>query len=220
MARNKHPELTVERILDVASDLFFRFGYENTTIQDIIDALGDLSKGAIYHHFKSKEEIIVAVSKRVFDRELSRFCDNVQGDNGFEGETGLEKLKNLFYTSLRSQTQETFVKSLPDMMKNPKLLAVQLESTMNYLAPNVVLPIIRKGIADGSIKTDCPEALAEIILFLPNTWLNPLIFKYTKEELKQRVMVYRRILQSFDIDFLDDEMLEMVERLRSKLEHL
>ena len=49
MARNKYPEVTVNRILDVATRLFLEKGYEETTIQAILDELGDLSKGAIYH---------------------------------------------------------------------------------------------------------------------------------------------------------------------------
>ena len=57
MARNKHPEETIKKILDAAQQLFTQKGYENTSIQDIIDQLGGLSKGAIYHHFRSKEEI-------------------------------------------------------------------------------------------------------------------------------------------------------------------
>lgn len=62
MARNKYPEETVSLILDTALKLFIQKGYEHTSIQDIIDRLGGLSKGAIYHHFKSKEEILVAVT--------------------------------------------------------------------------------------------------------------------------------------------------------------
>ena len=60
MARNKHPEETVNLILDVALALFFEKGYDNTSIQDIIDGLGGLTKGAVYHHFKSKEDILSA----------------------------------------------------------------------------------------------------------------------------------------------------------------
>ena len=66
MARNKYPEVTVEKILDAAQRLFLTKGYEATTIQDIVDELGGLTKGAVYHHFKSKEEIISAVSDRMF----------------------------------------------------------------------------------------------------------------------------------------------------------
>lgn len=66
MARNKHPEATVERILDVAQRLFLEKGYDQTTIQDIVDGLDGLTKGAVYHHFKSKEEIMSAVGDRMF----------------------------------------------------------------------------------------------------------------------------------------------------------
>lgn len=45
MARNKHPEETVNLILDVAFRLFMEKGYEHTSIQDIIDQLGGLAKG-------------------------------------------------------------------------------------------------------------------------------------------------------------------------------
>lgn len=66
MARNKYPEVTVERILDVSQRLFLEKGYDNTTIQDIVDELGGLTKGAVYHHFKSKEEIMDAVTDQMF----------------------------------------------------------------------------------------------------------------------------------------------------------
>lgn len=65
MARNKNPEETVNKILDVSYRLFMEKGYEYTSIQEIIDQLGGLSKGAIYHHFKSKEDILVAVTDRI-----------------------------------------------------------------------------------------------------------------------------------------------------------
>ena len=55
MARNKYPEETKKKILEVARELFYIKGYDNTTIQDIVDNLGGLTKGVIYHHFKSKQ---------------------------------------------------------------------------------------------------------------------------------------------------------------------
>ena len=51
MSRNKYPEITVEKILEVSQRLFLEKGYDNTKIQDIADELG-MTKGAIYHHFK------------------------------------------------------------------------------------------------------------------------------------------------------------------------
>ena len=64
MPRNKYPEQTVEKILSAAERLFAQKGYAKTTLQDIIDTTG-LSKGAVYHHFKSKEEIAAKVGDRL-----------------------------------------------------------------------------------------------------------------------------------------------------------
>ena len=72
MARNKYPEITEQRILDASLKLFLEKGYEHTTIQDIIDELGDLTKGAIYHHFKSKSDIIEAVMNQLYRSEERR----------------------------------------------------------------------------------------------------------------------------------------------------
>ncbi len=55
MGRNKYPEETVAKILDAALELFCVQGYEGTSIQDIVDRLDGMTKGAVYHHFKSKE---------------------------------------------------------------------------------------------------------------------------------------------------------------------
>ena len=45
MARNKYPEATKKLIIETAGRLFLEKGYEHTSIQDIIDNLGGLSKG-------------------------------------------------------------------------------------------------------------------------------------------------------------------------------
>ena len=66
MARNKYPEETRNLIIDTAARLFVEKGYEHTSIQDIINNLGGLSKGAIYHHFKSKDEIMNAVADKLY----------------------------------------------------------------------------------------------------------------------------------------------------------
>ena len=58
MSRNKYPEETVKLILETAARLFTAKGFERTSLQDIMDET-KLSKGAIYHHFASKEDIFI-----------------------------------------------------------------------------------------------------------------------------------------------------------------
>lgn len=50
-----------EHILTAAATRFARDGFHRTSIQDVIDEAG-LSPGAVYRYFRSKEEIIVAIS--------------------------------------------------------------------------------------------------------------------------------------------------------------
>ena len=106
MARNKYPEETVTLILDTAQKLFLEKGYEHTTIQDIIDNLGGLTKGAIYHHFTSKEDILNAVTARLFqENSLARKWNKIAEDTSLNG---AEKLKAMLYESLVDEQEQKF----------------------------------------------------------------------------------------------------------------
>ena len=211
MARNRHPEETVNLILDVAFRLFMEKGYEHTSIQDIINNLGGLSKGAIYHHFKSKEDILVAVIDRM-TAESNEMLADIRDSSGLSGE---EKLKKIFRESISRSVQNDIFTVAPDFHDNPKLLFSLLHDTIDNAAPNYILPIIRQGISDGSIKTDYPEQLAELILLAANAWLNPMIFDSTEEESRRKFMVFRQMLQGFGLDIVDSEMLERLQELAS-----
>ena len=101
MARNKHPEETVNRILSVSFRLFMEKGYEHTSIQDIINQLGGLSKGAIYHHFKSKEDILLAVTDRM-TAESNQLLTVIRDRPDLNGK---EKLKTIFKESISRRVQ-------------------------------------------------------------------------------------------------------------------
>ena len=159
MARNKHPEETVQLILDVAFRLFMEKGYERTSIQDIIDRLGGLSKGAIYHHFKSKDDILMAVTDRMTAQSNQMLADIRDCGNL----SGREKLKRIFKESISRPVQNDIFTVAPNFHDNPKLLFSLLHDTIDEVAPNYILPIIRQGIADGTIETEYPEQLAMVI---------------------------------------------------------
>lgn len=209
MARNKHPEETVELILDVAFHLFMEKGYEHTSIQDIISRLGGLSKGAIYHHFKSKDDILMAVTDRM-TAESNRMLAAIRDREDLNGR---EKLKTIFKESICRPVQDNIFTVAPNFHNNPRLLFSLLHDTIDEVAPNYILPIIRQGISDGSIETDYPEQLAELILLAANVWLNPMIFDSTVEESCRKFMVFGQMMRGFGLDVLDDEMLERLREL-------
>ena len=110
MARNKYPEETRNRIIETAGRLFIEKGYEHTSIQDIIDHLGGLSKGAIYHHFKSKEEIMYAVAEELYTDSTAQ----MQKIRQRRDLNGKEKIRALFQASIFSDRQEDMFTAGPD----------------------------------------------------------------------------------------------------------
>ena len=209
MARNKHPEETVNLILDVAFRLFMEKGYENTSIQDIIHGLGGLSKGAIYHHFKSKEDILIAVTDRM-TAESNQMLASIRDRMDL---CGKDKLKMIFKESIRRPVQNDIFTVAPDFHNNPKLLFGLLHESIEEAAPDYILPIIRQGISDGSIQTDYPEQLAELILLAANVWMNPMIFDSSEEESYRKFMVFGQMLRGFGLDIVDQEILERLREL-------
>ena len=203
MARNKHPEETVNRIVDVASRLFLEKGYNQTSIQDIVDHLGSLSKGAIYHHFKSKAEIWIAVadrmtadSEQLFEHILSRRDLN-----------GLEKLKAIFRDSLFRSSQDNLI-SIAPTTSNPQLLLSILQNAVTVTAPRYLLPILEEGIRDGSIHAEYPAELAQLILLDFKVWINPMVFPSSAEECRRKLIVLAQALRGLGLDIIDDEIIE------------
>ena len=54
------PGNTRQRIQDVALELFAEQGYEKTSLREIAEAL-DVTKAALYYHFKTKEDILISL---------------------------------------------------------------------------------------------------------------------------------------------------------------
>lgn len=211
MARNKHPEETVNLILDAAFRLFIEKGYERTSIQDIINELGGLSKGAIYHHFKSKEDILVAVTDRM-TAESNKMLADIRDSSELSGK---EKLRTIFKESIRRPVQDEIFTVAPNLGNNPRLMYSILRETIDDAAPNYIRPIIEQGIADGSIQTESPAELAELIILAANIWMNPMLFDDSEEKAYRKFMIFRQMMQGFGLDIVDDEILDRLQELAS-----
>ena len=200
MARNKYPEETVRKILDTAERLFIETGYDRASLQEIIDETG-LSKGAIYHHFASKEDIFYAVCDRIGQRN-AEVLSQVRDAPGLNG---LEKLRAMFKTSLQPERQAKMFCMMPYLMDNAKFLATEMRSIFTEVVPCFVEPILRQGMADGSIRTEHPKELAEAMMMLSDMWINPIVQPTTPEEIRARCEIYNRLFQGFGVDGLIDQ---------------
>ena len=215
MARNKYPEETVRRILDTAERLFVEKGYDRTSLQDILDETG-LSKGAVYHHFASKEDIFYSVCDRI-GRRNGEVLSRVRDDDTL---TGLEKLRAMFKTSLQPERQAKMFCMMPYLMDNARFLATEMWSIFTEVVPCFVEPVIRQGVADGSIRTEHPRELAEAMMMLSDMWINPIVQPTTPEEIRARCAVYDRLFSSFGIvGLLDQEIVDTLVQYSEMAHH-
>lgn len=203
MARNKYPEETVQKILDAAKKVFLEKGYEETTVLDIVENMGGLTRGAFYHHFKSKEEVLDALGDHLFEV-----------DNPFERArqqthlNGLGKLKYVMNMSIESSDARKISLISVQALKSPTFLKRLIDDNNNILAP-FIQELIEEGVRDGSIKTEHPKLLSQLIMLLTNFWSIPTIFPSTLEEMVERMLYTRTILDSLGLPLLDDEMIDV-----------
>ena len=74
----KRRQSTKSRIVKAAWSLFYRKGYDNTTVEDIINA-SKTSKGTFYHYFKGKESLLNSLSY-LFDQKYEELAGTIDPD--------------------------------------------------------------------------------------------------------------------------------------------
>lgn len=206
MSRNKYPEVTVEKILDVSQRLFYEKGYEKTSIQDIVNELGGLSKGAIYHHFKSKEDILCELEERIFkDNNPFAVVEKEKNLNG------LQKLKYAIELNQKNQAMDEnsqITEQFVPLLENPHILASTIQSNRKYLSP-CFRKLIQEGIDDGSIKTKYAKELSEL-LPLMELWMMPSLFPASDEEIKHKFEFLKNMFEKMGLPIFDENVVEIL----------
>ena len=204
MPRNKYPEETVQKILDAALKLFLEKGYEQTTILDIVNNMGGMTRGAFYHHFKSKEEVLDALGDKLF-------LDNnpLEKVNQQTNLTGLDKFKYILADSLEETDSRKINMMSIQALKSPAFLKKMIDDNLEIVTP-VYQKMIEEGVEDGSIVTEHPKLLAQLIVFLTSFWPLPTIFPCSQEESIEKLIFTKEITEKLGIPMLDDEMMELI----------
>lgn len=212
MPRNKYPEETVQKILEVSLKLFLEKGYEETTVLDIVDHLGGLTRGAFYHHFKSKEEVINALGDKLFfDRNP---FEKVNNDDTLNG---LEKIKKVIRLQFEnSEQQKINAMSIP-ILKNPRILAELLESNQTVIVP-LFQKLFDEGMTDGSIKKMNAKLLSEILILFTNFWLIPSVFPCTRQEGFDKLILIQNIFDGIGVPLFDEEIMGYCKKVIENME--
>ena len=151
-------------ILDVARKLVYTKGYEQMSIQDILDAL-KISKGAFYHYFDSKPALLEALINMLADEAVARFIPLLNDPSL----PALEKMRRYFSSAVQwKATQKDYVLALlriwysdENAITRQKVFAIMLQR----IAPSFS-QVIQQGIQEGTLCTPFPEQATEISLYL------------------------------------------------------
>jgi AcrR family transcriptional regulator len=146
------PNVSDERktqIINAAEDVFTQKGFDEARMDDIAKETG-LSKGTLYLYFKSKDDLIIAILDRMFQREFKQF-ENLRLDDQSAVDT-IWKITNLLTTDiLRMLRLIPIVYQFLALAFRNKYVQTALKKYVNrYL--DVLIPIVQRGIDSGEFR--------------------------------------------------------------------
>lgn len=207
MPRHDPTEKTKSEILETSVRLFREKGWENVNIEDIVKEVG-VTRGAFYHYFKSREELVSAVMYKVYlDNNPFIIASKEKGLNA------LEKLRLGSMMSLDSEAGSTArIGEIRKIMDDPVTFKSEVYSQVNTIAP-FIEKLLEEGNEDGSISIQYPKQAAQVIAILSNLWLNPFVFQVSYQEFADKIAFIEHFAELMGISFLDNEIKEKLMRL-------
>ncbi|MCK0471693.1 TetR/AcrR family transcriptional regulator [Halalkalibacter sp. APA_J-10(15)] len=212
MTRKYKSEETKGKIIAISTKLFIERGFEKTSIRDICEAIG-MSKGAIYHHFKSKAEIIEAVKENKYSNVEQTVNDWI---NEIDAQSAKEKLTGLLEKDLKDQEAHSLDEALSTQIKSSDFIVSMMKDSVNKSAP-IFAKIIEEGNRDGSITTDYPYECSEVFFLLLNVWCDPQIMECNEEQLHRRLTFLQLMMKRMGVDIMSDSMVQDTEKFLKNL---
>ena len=171
MARTVDPKAYAARrdaFVDAAVRLIQARGYEQLSVQDVIDDVG-ASRGAFFHYFDSKSALLAAVVDRMVEVATSQVTPIVADPRL----TALEKLQGLFDGIAQwKRAQPEFQPAAAEEPvrtwhsdENSVVVARMRAATAARLTP-LLADILHEGVADGSFSLTSPETTASVLTSL------------------------------------------------------
>jgi AcrR family transcriptional regulator len=162
----KPPAVRRGELIDCAQRLFLERGYERTTINDVIAATG-LSKGAFYHYFASKEDLLEAIAQRFAGQSLG-FVDTLQAEPG----RGALASLNLMLAVGREWKLEHMreLRAMFTTLLKPEnaVLYQRIVAAVFAVLTPALAAIIERGRGEGVFAAGDPRVSAEVLLQLAN----------------------------------------------------
>jgi len=167
MARTLNPEThAVKRdaFIDVAQRLILAKGYEGFSVQEVIDETG-ASKGAFYHYFGAKSDLLEAIVERMADA-VEATWDGIMSRPDL---SAMARFEEVFHSTAqyKSARRDLTLAILEGWLSDGNVaLREKLRDLVARRMTPVVERIVRQGVADGDFTATDPEATAQVIVAL------------------------------------------------------
>lgn len=167
MARTLDPVSHAVRrdaFIDVAQRLLQTKGYESFSVQDVIDEVG-ASKGAFYHYFGSKGDLLEAIVERMADGVEAGWRPIMEQP----GLTAVERFERIFSTTAQyKNARRELSLAILDAWLSDRNAAVRekLRIMVGRRLTPVLIQIIHQGIEEGEFSAASDEATAHVIVAL------------------------------------------------------
>lgn len=167
------PVVTVpERLIDAATRLFADKGYERVAVQEIVERAG-VTKGAMYHYFGSKDDLLHEIYGRLLRMQTERL-DKIAESAGSITDRLREAAVDVIVTSIDDfDAAKVFFRSI-DHLSAEKQKEVRAERRRYH---EKFRGLIEEGQRDGTFRADVPADLVTHYFFGSlhhlGTWYRP-----------------------------------------------
>jgi AcrR family transcriptional regulator len=153
-----------DAFLDVAQRLILTVGYEQMSIQDLLDEL-ETSRGALYHYFTSKEALLDGVVDRFADAAMERVAP-ILADPALPALTKLERVFGGIASFKADQVD--LVLAIMEVWNSDgnALVREKLRRLSAARLEPILSLVIRQGIEEGTIRAGSPEVTSKVLVFL------------------------------------------------------
>ena len=215
MPRHDPSEKTKSEILQTAVRLFRERGWKEVNIEDVVKEVG-VTRGAFYHYFKSREELISAAADQMFfENNPFSLAEQERGLNA------LEKLRLSFKRNMESNLANLGM--IAELQKafdsDPVLFKGEALSQVNVVAPFIEKLLI-EGNADGSLFVHYPKQTAQVLALLSGLWVNPTFFHVSRQEYTEKLLFFMHMTEELGVPFMDDGMKGQILKNVGLYEHL
>lgn len=161
-----------ERLVGAAAQLFAEKGYENTSVQEIVTAAG-VSKGAMYHYFAAKDDLLHEIYHRLLALQIERL-ERLAGGAGTPEERLHAAVIDVIETSCDHLDWLTVFFRSMHLLPEARRRAVRAERRRYH---ELFRSLVEEGQRDGSLRADVPADLTVDFLFGAvhqiSTWWHP-----------------------------------------------